>query len=165
MTIGQRQDHAKAPPGRNKGQQGRHWGRRRRAGFTLLEAALATVIIGTSFLGVMNLIGVCTKLDGEGAEQSTAVNLARNIREMTVTMQYANQVALGGVKYNPPKDSRGTSLPQMAGWEQVIAVQPVNPVDMTTNVSSASPSAVRMTVTVNRNGTGVYTLSWYVYQR
>jgi hypothetical protein len=44
-------------------------------------------------------------------------------------------------------------------------VQPVNPVDMATNVSSASPSAVRMTATVNRNGAAVYTLSWYVYQR
>lgn len=150
-----------APPSR-RGAGGR---KRARAAFTTFEAILATTIIGLGFVAMVNLIAVDTRNNREGTELTTGVNLARNIREMSITMKYADQLGLNGASYTPPKDSRGVTLNDFVNWQQVVTVQGVSPTDPTTTVPDTNPAAVRMTTTVSHNGKQVCSLSWYVFKR
>src|SRR5690349_710230 len=83
---------------------------RRRGGFTLIEASLATVIIGVGFLSTLTLIAAGTRANLQGAEMSTGVNLARSMREMALQRPYTQLAAWNGMRYMPPQDSRGVAV-------------------------------------------------------
>src|SRR5437773_11540490 len=65
---------------------------RRRAGFTLIEAALVTTIISFGVLAMLQLLAVGTVSNNDGAEMSTAINLAKSIRELMIGMPIADPV-------------------------------------------------------------------------
>ena len=134
-------------------------------GFTLIEASLATVIIGIGFLATLQLIAAGTASNVQGAEMTTGVNLARNIREMSLQKKFIDLPALNGASYMPPKDSRSVDLPEFPNWQQVITVQTVDPTDLTREIVVSPPQALRLTVQVNHNGHNVSTLSWYSFER
>src|SRR3954462_11224114 len=67
--------------------------RGRRRGFTLIEAAMTTMIIGVGCVSMLALLGQGTLANNEGTELTTAMNLAGNIRE-----------AMAGLNYADPKD-------------------------------------------------------------
>ena len=46
--------------------------RRRRRGFTLIEASLATVIVGVGILSMMQLFTACTQQNGNAVNMTTA---------------------------------------------------------------------------------------------
>jgi len=106
----------------------------RARGFTLIEASLASVIIGVGFLGMLQLLAAGTMTNLEGAETTTAVNLTKNIREMTLTQTYSQVSALNRT-YSPPIDSRGQTLNEFSNWQQTVSVQPVDPNRLTLDVS------------------------------
>jgi len=56
--------------------------RRARRGFTLIEAALTTVIIGVGVMSMMQLLAAGTASNLGSAELTTGINLAKNIREI-----------------------------------------------------------------------------------
>lgn len=58
--------------------------RRRAAGFTLIEAALAIVIVGVGVTALLELLTAGTMSNLAGAELTTAVNLANNVHEITI---------------------------------------------------------------------------------
>src|SRR3954469_19643263 len=62
----------------------------RRSGFTLLEAALVTTIISFGVLAMLQLLAVGTVSNSDGAEMSTAINLAKGVRELMVGMPIAD---------------------------------------------------------------------------
>src|SRR3954451_18651202 len=64
----------------------------RRSGFTLIEAALVTTIISFGVLAMLQLLAVGTVSNNDGAEMSTAINLAKGLREMMVGMPIADPV-------------------------------------------------------------------------
>ena len=66
--------------------------RRGRSGFTLIEAALVTTIISFGVLAMLQLLAVGTVSNNDGAEMSTAINLAKSVREMMVGMSIADPV-------------------------------------------------------------------------
>jgi len=136
---------------------------RRRAlrGFTLMEASLATMIVGIAFVAVLQLLAVGTMANMQSAEQTTAVNLARDIRELLLQKKYVNLPTYNNVSYQPPHDSRGIEISDLATWKQTITVQAVDPFRLTTNIVDSTPSAVRVTVTVLHNDQKVCDLSWY----
>jgi prepilin-type N-terminal cleavage/methylation domain-containing protein len=61
---------------------------RRRRGFTLIEAAMVTVIIGVGVVSMLQLLAAGTVSNSEGTELTTAINLANNIREMSLGLAY-----------------------------------------------------------------------------
>jgi type II secretory pathway pseudopilin PulG len=134
-----------------------------RRGFTLIEATLATIIVGVGCVASLNLIAAGTLSNLEGAEQTTGINLARSIREMTVNQTFATVRGLNGVSYSPPKDGRGSDLTQCPGWQQSIAVQAVNPSKLIQDIVDPNAAALRVTVTTKRNGRIVCNLSWYLF--
>ena len=61
-------------------------GRRRQAGFTLIEAALTTVIIGTGVLAIVAAQQAYHKKNDWAQRTGTAVLLANELRELTLTL-------------------------------------------------------------------------------
>jgi Tfp pilus assembly protein PilV len=136
---------------------------RRASGFSLIEACLATVIIGVGVVAMLELIAAGTRVNVDGAELTTGINLARNVREMTLKLPFAQLKALDGTNYATPIDSRGIALTGFDGWAQTISVSSVNPDQLTTTISDPDPDAVRITVTTLRNGSTVANIHWYAF--
>src|SRR5262249_31563332 len=63
---------------------------RRGRGFTVIEGALVTSIISFGVVAMLQLLAAGTVSNGEGAEMTTAINLARNIREMMLGLSVAD---------------------------------------------------------------------------
>src|SRR4051794_8777432 len=59
--------------------------RGRNRAFTLVEAMLATVIVGVGTLGMLTLLASGTMANGNANDLMIGLNLANNIREMTQT--------------------------------------------------------------------------------
>ena len=55
-----------------------------RRGFTLIEAALAIVIVGVGVTALLELLAAGTMSNSAGTELTTAINLANNIHEITI---------------------------------------------------------------------------------
>jgi prepilin-type N-terminal cleavage/methylation domain-containing protein len=63
---------------------------RSRRGFTLIEAAMVTVIIGVGVVSMLQLLAVGTVSNSEGTELTTAINLANNIREASLALAFSD---------------------------------------------------------------------------
>src|SRR5690606_10486802 len=123
---------------------------RHRFGFTLVDAALTTVIMGVAFVAMLQLLAAGTAANVDASALTTGSNLARNIRELTLNRTVAQVRALHGTTYQPAVDSRGTAIADAAEWKQAITVQTVNPELLTQNIIDANGRAVRVTTTVSR---------------
>ena len=62
----------------------------RRAGFTLIEAALTTAIIGFGVVSMMGLLATGTTNNKDSAQLTTGLQLARSIREMSVSLPFSD---------------------------------------------------------------------------
>src|SRR4051812_17096804 len=63
---------------------------RSRRGFTLIEAAMVTVIVGVGVVGMLELLAAGTMSNTKGTELTTAINLANNVREITLGLQFVD---------------------------------------------------------------------------
>jgi Tfp pilus assembly protein PilV len=154
-----------------------------RAGFTLIEAALVTTIISFGVLAMLQLLAAGTVSNHDGAEMSTAINLAKGVREMMVGLPIADPQTpthwgaengeslatyddvddFDAKTYTPPIDARKTSLTEFGVWSQAIKVQSIDPNLLTSTVPNGTTAAVRVTVTVARNGQTITTYSWVAF--
>ena len=163
-------------------------GRRRGAGFTLIEAAITTVIIGVGCVAMLQLLAAGTMANGESAELTTAMNLAGNVREClagvafsdpevsaswgleageTTVSTYDDLDDFDGRTFSPPIDARRVSLPaaEYGSWSQSVLVESVRSDDLTQTMSHltlppADRPTSRVTVTVRRDGKVIHTQSW-----
>ena len=153
---------------------------RRGRGFTLMEAALVTVIIGVGVVAMMELLAAGTVVNRDGAESTTAMNLARNVREMSLGLAFADPTDpthwglesgetlatcddiddLDGATFTPPIDARRMVLSDMQGWAQAITVQSVDPNRLSFVTVRGTTPANRVTVTVTHFGKPIYSMSW-----
>jgi hypothetical protein len=140
-----------------------HRSRRTAGGFTLIEAALTTVVIGVGFVAMLQLLATGTISNVKGASLTTGVNLAKNIRESTLRLPFASLPALNNETFSPPIDSRGEVLSQMEGWEQRIRVRAVQPEELTLEIVDSTPDALRVTVTVWHHQRQICELSWFAF--
>jgi type II secretory pathway pseudopilin PulG len=143
------------------GRPGSRSHRPRRRGFTLIEAAMTTAIIGMGVVALMELLASGSVVNVRGTETTTAMNLAKNIRERTIQAPFDTLVGLNGQNFQPPIDSRGIEIPGLPEWRQDVAVQVVDPNRLTATSSDPSPQAVRVTARISRNARVVTELSWY----
>lgn len=139
-----------------------------RRGFTLMEAALATVIVGTGVLAAAQLFGACATQNIHGAQATVAMMLANNIQETTANLAFSDP-QLGRSYYgaepgettatwddlddfddrtfNPPLDARRQPIAGMAQYSQVVTVRPVYPNQLSSNNNDASPTISTATYT------------------
>lgn len=136
--------------------------RGQRRGFTLIEASLATMVIGVAFVAVLQLIASGTVTNAQATSLTTGMNLARGMNEYLLQQKFIDLKKFDGVTYKPAKDSRGTDLKEFDTWTQTIAVRTVDPSDLTKN-ATGTPQAVQIIVTVSHDDQKVCDLSWYVF--
>lgn len=139
-----------------------------RHGFTLIETAMATVIVGVGIFGTMALFAACTNQNKESGEMTVAILLANNVQEAMANLPFNDPVwgratfgaetgeALAtwndiddfdGKTLNPPIDSLRTQIASMSQYEQVVSVVPVYPTQLNSNTNDASPAIPKTTYT------------------
>jgi Tfp pilus assembly protein PilV len=157
---------------------------KKRRGFTLIEAALVTTIISFGVLAMLQLLAVGTVSNSDGAEMSTAINLAKGVRELMVGMPIADpqtpthwgaesrRERWRRMTTSMTSMARPTTRPSMRAartisefpdWTQTIKVQTVDPNLLTSTVPNGTTAAVRVTVTVSRNGKAITSYSWVAF--
>lgn len=163
---------------------------RRNRGFTLIEAALAIVIIGVGITASMALFSTCTRQNLAANQLSTAILLANNIHERLAKLPFTtNNTTFGpqtgqtlatftdvddfdGASITPPIDSNGNAT-TLTAYAQQITVEPVDSLNLAgaeLTLPSSAPAggytygAVRITVRILYSSAGrtteVYRVSW-----
>lgn len=135
----------------------------RQTGFTLIETAMTTVIIGVAFVAMLQLIAAGTVSNARGASITTGMNLAKNVREMSLKLEYDQIATMNGTIYSPPVDSRGEGITGFDDWTQTVQVQAVDPDYLTINVNDPDPDCLKLTVNVTRGGQTVCSVSWLCF--
>lgn len=156
-----------------------------RRGFTLVEAAIATVIIGLGTVAMMALLAAGTNSNLQTGQLTTAVDLANNIHELSTQLPYpttgtwdmpggqtiANIFSAGNVSwldgqtFSPPIDATATAINGMSTWSQGVTVDNVDPTS--SGFPALTPNSIsnpmsRVTVSIFHNGNQVYQTSWLV---
>ena len=133
---------------RTAGTAGKH------AGFTLIETALVTVIVGTAVLAIVSAQQAFHQQNNISQRMGTALLLANEIREMTLGLPQhdpisgtatwgpeGNELTLAnfddlddfdgdegtGMTFSPPVNALRLEIPNMEGWSQVVTVENVDP--------------------------------------
>src|SRR5688572_10055725 len=121
---------------------------RRRRGFTLIEAAITTVIVGIGTVGLLQLLAAGTVSNAECSELMVGLHLANDVREMSRGLKFSDPTTpthwgletgettaahwddvddLDGRTISPPIDARRQSLTRYAQWKQKVKVETVLP--------------------------------------
>ena len=145
-----------------------------------MEASIVTVIIGVGVTAMLQLLAAGTVANSEGTELTTAINLANNVREISLGLAYRDPqtptqwstkessvtayddvIDLNGCAFSPPLDARRLPITDYSNWSQNVVVQTVaeDQVNSTRPNSTASPTA-RVAVTITHNSRQVYQTSW-----
>ena len=158
---------------------------RRRHGFTLVEAAMVTVVIGVGVVAILQLMATGTIANATGSGMTTGLNLANNLRELMQSVRFADSTApthwgaesgettatyddlddFDGQTISPPIDARRQSISAFANWSQTVTVQSVDKDRLTLVVPHGSllpedrPMSL-VTVTVGQHGKTVCQISW-----
>lgn len=154
-----------------------HRGRRR--GFTLIESALATVIIGTGVLAMIAAQQTFHQQNGWAQRSANAMRLAGEIRELTLNLPTVDPVT--GSEYwgaepnevvvedwddiddfddavfsfdlgNGPITAMRTPFEAMPGWSQRILVSNVDPFDIGVTLPEGTSEMIRVEVVVEYQG-------------
>jgi len=156
--------------------------RRSRRGFTLIESAMAMVIIGVAVGAMLQLIAAGTQVNIAGSELATAINLGKNIKEFSQTLTYKDATGattrpssiglssdiwdMDGFTVSPPVDCTGRQLDNYGSWSQNITVQTVNPAQVaSTRPTDQTVGLARITVSISHAGHFVSKTSWLVSNR
>lgn len=129
-------------------------------GFTLIEALFAAMLIGLVVAAIAVSSGASTMVSGVGIDMSTAEFLIEEIREQTATAGFDGVLAYDGLTCNPPIDINGTAMPEFSVFSQQVAVQYLDPDDLSQLAASPPTDFVRVTVTITKNNSPVSSASW-----
>ncbi len=156
---------------------------RKSGGFTLIEVAIATVIIAVGVIALMVGVGSSTRINGSGRALAQAVILAENIREWSIKLPFfdpelTDPGTIGSETgetvvddlddldqpFTPPRDSQGNSITGLTNWKQVVTVQWVDETNLGT-ISSTATDTVMVAVEIQLNLKPIYSTSWLVARR
>lgn len=153
-----------------------------RRAFSILETALATIIVGLTVLAIVRLITAVTQQNFYAQKTVTAEMLANNIRELTAGMpfndpasgthlgpdagettlaQYNDVEDFNGFVANPPVDAQRQTITSLADWQQSVTVTHVSPSNYSLSDSLPTDAActldrVRVTVSYRPRGTATW---------
>lgn len=155
-----------------------------RRGFTLIEAALATVIIGIGVVALLELLAAGSMSNATATEMTVAASLANNIHEISLGLPFTDPVNptsastkesggptayndiwdLNGDTYSPPIDVTRHPVSGYSSWAQQVTVQSVAPTNLTATFppDPVNYSTARVAVVITHKGKPVYTASWIV---
>ena len=161
--------------------------RARRTGFTLVEVAIAIVIVGLAVVSLVTASGACTRATHGSRQLTQAVFLAQSIREWSIQLPLTDPDPadegsplgpdpndaqgipddlddLMGMIFDPPRDGAGSPMSNFQGWSQTVTLTWVDP-EALTPVAPGWTDAVEVQVAVSFEGQPVFTTSWLVTRR
>ncbi|MDB5297355.1 MAG: hypothetical protein JWO31_3338 [Phycisphaerales bacterium] len=138
------------------------------------------MVIGFGVVATLQLLAAGTVSNAAGNELTTAVQLANNVREISLGLAfydpqsptqwvsreatvaaYDNLLDLDGQAFDPPLNGARTPIASMATWAQKVDVQPVSETNYATAVPrTTSVRTARVTVTIEHNKKVVYQTAW-----
>lgn len=141
---------------------------------------IATAIIGTSVVAILDLVIKQTVTLKVTSEISEAVHLANNIHEFALSLPlmsgpgsaftsgssdprtFSNVMHLNGWNSGSagPINCDADQITGLPGWKQSSVVEPFNLEDPRVTVAATNGNARKLTVTVTRNDQHVYACSW-----
>lgn len=161
-------------------------------GFTLIEVAVTTVIIGLGMSALVSMMASSGSAHHGATELTTAMNLANNIHELAERLAYSDgamgmesgetiancnscddlkglRLGSGGTSV---VDAIGLTMPtapgmNWIGWQQHVDVNLVDPNNVRQTLSSTDTSTnniMRITCSILHNGAAVYQQAWNVVQ-
>jgi prepilin-type N-terminal cleavage/methylation domain-containing protein len=133
-----------------------------RRGFTLIEAAIVTVIVGVGTVAMIQLLAAGSMANGHSHELTTGMNLANNVREMTQTMAFSDVLALNNKTYDPAVDAMQQPVTSLSGWKQQVAATRVVENAVTVTTTATDSNIARVTVAALHNNEKVCEVSWLV---
>src|SRR5688500_2355035 len=99
-----------------------------RRGFTLMEAAIVTAIVGIGIVAMMELLAAGTMANTQSSELTTAMRLASNIHERAVATEYDQLFTeFNNKSFSPPVNAKKDAISGMPGWQQLVDAQYVDP--------------------------------------
>ena len=139
------------------------------------------LILGVGVVATLQLLAAGTVSNAYSTEVTAAVNLANNVREISLGMpfydpqnptqwstresggvaSYDNLLDLDGQTFTPPLDVRRQPMADHPNWAQQVAIETVaeDSIGSVKPDTTAEPTA-RVTVTILHNGKVVYRTSW-----
>jgi type II secretory pathway pseudopilin PulG len=134
--------------------------KRKSAGFTLIEALMAAMLIGLAIAALASSSGAFTMYNAAGLDLSTSEFLIDEIRELTASVKFSDLGTLyNGRVYNPPRDSFSQPMTDFAAYTQTINVAYVTAANLAT-VSVGATDFRRITVTISKSGQTITSTSW-----
>lgn len=148
-------------------QFGKHRQSHRQGGFTLIEAALTMVIVGTGVLAAVELTAACSRQNRGASQMTTAMLLANNVQEAVAHLAFSdpdgsNTFGLeetgqpvsvwddvddfNGRTFSPPVDANLQPIPSLSRFSQEITVTRSDPQKL--SLAAAGADAARVTVRV-----------------
>lgn len=144
-----------------------------RRGFTLIEAAITTVIVGVGFTASMELFYACTRSTVTSGQLTVATMLAANVQEALTGLSFSDPTSLVPLfgpeagetaatyddiddfdlhTFSPPIDASLTPLSDLSQYAQIVTVAPV-PLNRLSTASgvvtkTTNTGALRVTVVV-----------------
>ena len=151
-----------------------------RRGFTLVEVAIAIVIVGTGSVALLGLTAACTTQNRAAADMTTAAMLAQHVQEMLAELPVSDPTLgtttfgreagetvatsddvddFNGVTFEPPVDSSRAALTGLNLYSQIITVTPAAAKQLTAN-SGTYTGTVRVRVDIKKGSNVIHTLEW-----
>ncbi|MCJ7544020.1 MAG: prepilin-type N-terminal cleavage/methylation domain-containing protein [Phycisphaerae bacterium] len=161
---------------------------RARDGFTLIEVAVATAIVGIGITALMACLVAGTRTNRAGQQLAQAVFLVQEIREWSLKLPFSDtdpddignppgsdgwdpQVwvddldDLMNVTYSPPRNACGLAITGLRGWSQTITLTWRNPAQLTAVVTPGTSDMIHVQVKVAYQGRTVRSAGWLVARR
>ena len=162
--------------------------RRHRSGFSLVEALVATTIVGLGAVALLTSIGSGTRVNAAGRDITQAAFLAQEMREWTMKLPFSDTDPadagnppgpdgsdplvfvddlddMMGQTYSPPRDGQGLAISDMNDWSQTINMTWRNPADVGQTVADGASDVIRVEADISHNSVSVLTTSWLVARR
>ncbi len=157
-------------------------------GFTLIEVAVTTILVGLAFVALMVAAGSATRINSTNRDLTQAVILAQEIREWTLHLPFSDPDPgdqgnppgpdgsdpqdfiddlddLMNITYSPPRDGRGSGITDLADWSETITLTWRDPADISAVVSLGTSDVIHVQVAVSFGSREILTIGWLVTRR
>ena len=164
-----------------------------RCGFTLVETAVAIVIVGLGIGAILISAASGSRANDHGRKLTQATFLAQEVREWTLRLPFSDPDAfdannppgpdgsdpqnlvddlddllgndLTGITYDPPRSGLGSAIADMVGWSQYIDLTWRSPDDLDSIVSDGTSDIVYVEVTISWKGEEMVKTGWLVTRK
>jgi len=150
------------------------------SGFTIIEALIATILVGLAIVALVMANGVFTQANAAAVNLSTAQFLVEQIRELTVVLpvvdpttedatfgpeegslaSYDDLDDFDGTSFSPPINASRSTMSDLSSFTQQITVENVNSSNFNQTVADHSSPFVKVTVTVSQNSQPLTSATW-----